>query len=192
MESVLGEAMAKGEAGDLWVFGYGSLMWRPGFTFEESHSARLHGYHRALCVWSWVHRGVKARPGLVMGLDRGGACIGRAYRVAAPRRDAVVAYLDARERATPVYVHRWRPVTLPDGRRPNALFYGVDRRHPQFAGDLPDEVAVETVLNGVGISGANPDYLENMVEHLEEAGVRDPHLIRLRALVRARRAAASQ
>ena len=182
--------MTEDEAGDLWVFGYGSLMWRPGFAFAESHPARLHGYHRALCVWSWVHRGTQARPGLVMGLDRGGACTGRAYRVPAAERDEVVAYLDARERATPVYVHRWRPVTLPDGRRPAALFYGVDRRHPQFAGDLPDEVAVETVLHGVGISGANPDYLENMVAHLDEAGVHDPHLARLLALVRARRAAA--
>ena len=172
---------------DLWVFGYGSLMWRPGFAFEESHPARLHGYHRALCVWSWVHRGTRARPGLVMGLDRGGACTGRAWRVAAAKRDAALAYLDARERATPVYVHRWRPVTLADGRRPTALFYGVDRRHPQFAGELPDHVAVATVLRGVGISGANPDYLEDAVTHLEQAGVRDPHLLRLHAFVRERR-----
>ena len=182
--------MGEGGTDDLWVFGYGSLMWRPGFGHLESHPARLHGRRRALCVWSWVHRGTQARPGLVMGLLPGGACIGRAYRVAAAEREAAIAYLDARERATPVYVQTWRPVLLPDGRRPLALFYGVDRRHPQFAGDLPDETAVETVLDGVGISGDNPEYLENMVAHLEEAGVHDPALSRLLALVRARRAAA--
>lgn len=175
---------------DLWVFGYGSLMWRPGFAHKEAQPARLAGQRRALCVWSWVHRGTPERPGLVMGLMPGGACVGRAYRVDAAAREAVIAYLDARERATPVYVHRWGAVTLADGRRPTALFYGVDRRHPQFAGALADDVAVETVLRGVGMSGANPEYLENMVAHLAEAGVRDPRLSRLLALVRARRAAA--
>lgn len=175
---------------EFWVFGYGSLMWRPGFDHLEAQPARLHGRRRALCVWSWVHRGTPERPGLVMGLMPGGACLGRAYRVPGAARDEVIAYLDARERATPVYVQSWGAVTLADGRRPTALFYGVDRRHPQFAGDLPDDVAVEAILRGVGVSGANPEYLENMVAHLTDGGVHDPTLVRLLRLVRARRAAA--
>nr|MCU0831318.1 gamma-glutamylcyclotransferase [Rhizobiaceae bacterium] len=92
--------------GDLWVFGYGSLMWRPGFVHEEALPARLTGYHRALCVRSLVHRGTPERPGLVLGLDKGGSCKGIAFRVTADRRDAVVDYLRARELVTNVYRER--------------------------------------------------------------------------------------
>src|SRR5438309_11601760 len=88
--------------GDLWVFGYGSLMWRPGFEFIEQVPARLIGEHRALCVYSFVHRGTPEKPGLVLGLDRGGACRGVAFRVAEKHRATTVAYLRAREQVTSV------------------------------------------------------------------------------------------
>jgi len=82
--------------GDFWVFGYGSLMWRPGFAHVDAQRARLFGYRRALCIYSFVHRGTPARPGLVLGLDRGGSCVGMAVRVAGPSREAGIAHLRQR------------------------------------------------------------------------------------------------
>jgi cation transport protein ChaC len=170
---------------EFWVFGYGSLMWRPGFAFEAQARARLHGHHRRLCVYSWVHRGTQARPGLVLGLDRGGSCIGTAYAVAEKDRDAVMAYLRAREQPTAVYVEVARPVRLEDGsgRTVEALCYVADRAHAQYAGALPVERLAEIVLRGVGASGANPEYVANTVAHLDEAGIADPVLRAVHARV---------
>ena len=103
-------SMKKGgtkDSGDIWVFGYGSLMWRPDFPHVETRPARLRGYHRALCVLSTRYRGTKARPGLVLGLDRGGSCVGRAFRVAARDADRVLAILHEREMLNRVYNPRW-------------------------------------------------------------------------------------
>src|SRR3954467_3077889 len=124
--------------GDLWVFGYGSLMWRPGFDFIEQVPARLIGEHRALCVYSFDHRGTPEKPGLVLGLDRGGACRGIAFRVAASRREATIAYLREREQTTHVYREVMRSVWLEDDarRRVSAMAYVVDRGHVQYAGRL--------------------------------------------------------
>ena len=161
-----------------WVFGYGSLMWRPGFVFEEEHPARLRGAHRSLCVYSHVHRGTAERPGLVLGLDRGGSCRGVAFRVAPQRWDETLAYLRAREQATSVYIEAMRPVTLL-GAAPRvipALCYLVDRRHPQYAGALTLEAQFDLVMQGEGRSGRNVDYVLATVEHLAELGVDDPEL----------------
>src|SRR6201996_8634432 len=103
---------AEQDSGDLWVFGYGSLMWRPGFAFLERVPARLIGMHRALCVYSFVHRGTPERPGLVLGLDRGGMCRGIAYRVAAAGRTADGAFVRAREQVTAVYRETMRRIEL--------------------------------------------------------------------------------
>jgi cation transport protein ChaC len=163
---------------DLWVFGYGSLMWRPGFVFEEAVPGVLHGAHRSLCIYSWVHRGTQDRPGLVLGLDRGGACRGMAFRVAAHRRDEVIAYLRAREQATLVYLEAERRVRLANEARRlvPAVTYLVDRNHEQYAGVLPLERQVDIVRGAVGQSGANPDYVLNTVSHLRELNIHDAGL----------------
>lgn len=164
------------ECGDLWVFGYGSLMWRPGFAFVERRGAHLHGYHRALCIFSHVHRGTPEMPGLVLGLDRGGRCRGVAFRVAAEHAGATVDYLRAREQATSVYLERQVKVRLDDGREVGALTYVADRRHGQYAGRLPLDDLLRLIHQGVGISGANPDYVRATHEQLIELGVSDPVL----------------
>jgi len=166
------------QSGDLWVFGYGSLMWRPGFDFLERVPARLIGLHRSLCVYSHVHRGTPERPGLVLGLDRGGACRGMAFRVAAALRDETIAYLREREQATSVYLEVERVVTLekPGDPRVRALTYIVDRGHTQYAGRLPLDQQLHIVRQGHGHSGANPDYVTNTVKAIEDLGFRDPDL----------------
>lgn len=170
---------AAGGPADLWVFGYGSLMWRPGFPFVERRHARLNGYHRALCVYSHVHRGTPERPGLVLGLDRGGRCHGVAFRVEAPEAEATIRYLREREQVTAVYLERRLKVSLDDGRAVPAVAYVVDRAHPQYAGRLPERDLVRLVRQGKGISGANPDYVRSTYEHLLAMGVTDPTLARI-------------
>ncbi len=166
------------DSSDLWVFGYGSLMWRPGFPHVESVPARLAGAHRALCVYSWVHRGTEAQPGLVLGLDRGGSCRGVAYRVAAADRDQVIAYLREREMVTAVYHEAWRTIRLDRPGQPSvtALTFVVDRDHVQYAGVLPREVLLDHVRRGVGQSGANADYVINTAGHIRALDFEDPVL----------------
>ena len=159
--------------GDFWVFGYGSLMWRPGFAHVETMRAHLHGFRRSLCVYSWVHRGTEQRPGLVLGLDRGGSCIGLAFRVPTDLREEVVGYLRERELVTSVYMERTLPVRLANGTTVEALCYIVDRQHRQYAGRLSERDAAAVVHGGVGVSGRNEDYVFSTVEHLRALGIRD-------------------
>jgi cation transport protein ChaC len=168
-------------AEDLWVFGYGSLMWRPGFDFRERIEARLTGAHRALCVYSFVHRGTPERPGLVLGLDRGGACQGIAFRVAAADRARTVAYLRSREQVTGVYRESVRRISLksePERQVP-ALCYVVDRSHVQYAGRLPLVEQLHHIRQGHGQSGPNRDYVIATVAAMEALGMRqsDLHLL---------------
>jgi len=157
---------------DIWIFGYGSLMWRPGFSYLEARPARLHGFHRSFCVYSWHHRGTRERPGLVLGLDRGGSCLGRAFRVAAADADAVVAYLDEREMVTSVYRPIQHLVRLPD-EMVTARAYVVDRGHPQYAGKLSLEDQARCIDGARGVSGINTEYLASTVAHLHEMGIND-------------------
>ena len=174
---------AERESGDLWVFGYGSLMWRPGFAYVERVSARLVGLHRALCVYSFVHRGTPERPGLVLGLDRGGMCRGIAYRVAAAARLATIDYLRAREQVTTVYLETMRQIELEDRerRRVRALCYIVDRSHVQYAGRLSLAESLHHIRQGHGKSGPNRDYVLETVSALEALGYREGDLHRLAA-----------
>jgi glutathione-specific gamma-glutamylcyclotransferase len=166
---------------DLWVFGYGSLMWRPGFPYLEARVARLSGAHRALCVYSWVHRGTVERPGLVLGLDRGGNCRGIAFRVSGEAREGVIAYLREREQVTAVYLERMRPIRFADGAEATALAYLVDRNHRQYAGKLDEEAQFRLVAEATGQSGANRDYVISTAAHLAELGMPDARLSRLAA-----------
>ena len=163
---------------DLWVFGYGSLMWRPGFDFIERREARLIGAHRSLCVYSFVHRGTPERPGLVLGLDQGGACRGIAYRVAAAHRADTIRYLRAREQVTMIYRECLRRVWLDsEPKRPeSALCYMVDRGHPQYAGRLTLDQQLHHVRGNHGQSGANRDYVIETVAELEAIGYRETDL----------------
>ena len=172
--------------GDLWVFGYGSLMWRPGFDFVEQAPARLIGEHRALCVFSWDHRGTPEKPGLVLGLDRGGACRGIAFKVEAAKRAATIAYLREREQTTGVYHEVMRSVWLDNDARErvSALAYVVDRGHVQYAGRLSLQEQLHFVRQGHGRSGANRDYVLLTVEAIEAEGFRDPQLHQLATMLR--------
>jgi cation transport protein ChaC len=161
---------------EFWVFGYGSLMWNPGFPYEERQTARLAGYRRALCVRSYVHRGTEERPGLVLGLDRGGSCKGVAFRVAAPDWPETLGYLRERELVTSVYLERSVRLALDDGRQVSGLAYVIDRTHTQYAGAVSVEEAARIVHAAVGRSGANPAYVVNTVEHMRELGIRDQWL----------------
>jgi cation transport protein ChaC len=163
---------------DLWVFGYGSLMWQPGFEFVEQVPARLIGEHRALCVYSFDHRGTPEKPGLVLGLDRGGACRGIAFRVAARRRSDTVDYLRGREQTTHVYREVMRSVWLENEarQRVSALAYVVDRGHVQYAGRLALAEQLRYVRQGHGRSGNNRDYVLSTVKSIEAQGFRDPQL----------------
>ncbi|MFP5077342.1 gamma-glutamylcyclotransferase [Rhizobium sp. YIM 134829] len=167
------EETAEQEGGNLWVFGYGSLMWNPGFAHRSVQAATTFGYRRALCVRSYVHRGTEERPGLVLGLDRGGSCRGMAFEVEAADRAAVVAYLRERELVTHVYKERLLPVMLADGRRVPALGYVIDRAHVQYAGALKAEEAALIVADARGRSGENVDYVQNTLEHLRAMNIRD-------------------
>lgn len=159
-----------------WVFGYGSLMWNPGFPHAAFETATLEGWHRALCVYSWHYRGTPERPGLVMGLAAGGRCVGRAIGFERPHEADVLAYLDRREQTNYVYDRREVRVRLASGPTVPAWAYIARTDHPQFAGDLPEGEVLRHVLEGHGIGGACTDYVRATVAHLVEMGIAEPRL----------------
>jgi len=167
------------------VFGYGSLMWRPGFAFVERQAAVLHGRRRAFCIYSVHHRGTPERPGLVLGLAPGGAVRGAAFRVAETEWPQVYAYLKEREQPTETYVETEVFVRLADGRRAPTLAFLSDTGHPQWAGALDFEAQARLIAGAQGLSGRNIDYLSDLVEHLRHDGVRDRGMERLLARVEA-------
>lgn len=169
---------------DLWIFGYGSLMWRPGFAYVEAVRARLTGYRRCFCLYTTNHRGTPARPGLVLGLDRGGVCDGVAYRVEAEHARATVDYLRVREQANGVYREAHLPVALQDERKREVLAqaYIVERAHPGYVGALPLIQQARLIRGARGKSGNNLDYLINTLAHLDTLGIDEPELRRVMTL----------
>ncbi|MCA3630235.1 MAG: gamma-glutamylcyclotransferase [Methylobacterium sp.] len=158
---------------EFWVFGYASLMWKPGFEFEERRRGILRGFHRSLCVYSNRHRGTAERPGLVMGLDRGGSCRGMAFRIAREKVEATHAYLTEREQINRVYFEVYPRVRLEDGRAIRALAYVVDRNHVQYAGRLAHAEILRLIAQGHGQSGACRDYVLNTLRSMAEIGMTD-------------------
>ncbi|GHA26018.1 gamma-glutamylcyclotransferase [Devosia pacifica] len=156
-----------------WVFGYGSLIWNPGFQFVEQQQALLNGAHRSLCIHSHRHRGTVEQPGLVFGLARGGSCRGMAFAVADDDWAEVREYLREREQVTGVYREAWRPLRLADGNTVEGLAFLVDVKHEQYAGRLPLESQLKIVSGAIGASGPNVDYVLNTAEHLRALGIAD-------------------
>lgn len=159
-------------SGDFWVFGYGSLMWHPGFPYEARHTARVYGYHRRFCVWSVHYRGSPESPGLVLGLDRGGSCRGIAYQV--PARDAAEtqAYLREREMISQVYRPLLVPLRLPDQQTVQALTFVSRAGHPQFAPPQPLERVTDIIAGASGKGGCNRSYVLNTAAELAKMGIR--------------------
>lgn len=156
-----------------YVFGYGSLIWNPGFTYLSADKALLRGAHRSLSIYSHRHRGTPDRPGLVFGLSRGGAVLGVAFEIAPDNWDRVFAYLEDREQDRGVYRSVWRRVTLASGRDVRALTFVVDETHPQFAGRLSVTDQLALIRAGTGEAGPNTEYVRNTARHLLSLGIRD-------------------
>lgn len=171
----------------MWVFGYGSLLWNPGFEVVESVIGTMPGYGRSFCMRSIHHRGTIAHPGLVLALDEqpGQACEGMALAVKAGQEDATLNYLRERELISSAYVEKRLRVHLQDGRDVDAVVYVIDEAHEQYCGDLPLEDQAQIIAHAVGGRGPNTEYLYNTADHLVSVGLHDPALTWLAQRVRA-------
>lgn len=172
--------------GRLWVFGYGSLIWNPGFPVADRQIARLDGWHRSFCMRSIHHRGSVEAPGLVLALDRqeGARCDGVAFAVEAGQEEAAIAVLRDRELVSSAYLEVSLPVTLRRGGQVTALVYVIDPDHDQYCGGLPPEEQARIIARSVGGRGSNRDYLFSTADHLSSLGICDPDLAWLAARVR--------
>lgn len=173
----------------LWLFGYGSLIWRPEIEFAERRVATVRGWHRRFCLWQWRFRGTPDRPGLMLALDRGGACKGVAYRIAGPDIRTALAPVWRREMRGRGYLPRWVRAETAAG-PVRALTFVVNRRGERYAGRLSEAEAAAYIAQACGHAGPSASYLLATVAACEELGIRDPHLWRLQELVAARMAAA--
>ncbi len=163
----------------LWVFGYGSLIWKPEFAFEAREAARISGYHRRLCLRSVTYRGTRDCPGIVAGLDRGGSCLGMAYRIAAAEVPLVFGQLWEREMFLGSYRPTWLQARLLGGAPVGALAFVVRRDAVNYGGHLSEDELVGILVSARGSKGSSLEYLQRTVAALHEAGLRDPHLERL-------------
>src|SRR5471030_834869 len=168
---------------DIWIFGYGSLMWNPGFAHDAIEPALLRGWHRSFCVYSHRYRGTPERPGLVLGLDRGGACRGTAIRIPGGETAGALAYLWEREMVGGVYDFRPIRVVTAHG-KVDAHAFTVRRSHPGYAGRLAPEETARLILQGIGGRGHCREYLANTVRQLECLGLVDGPLHVLEELVK--------
>jgi cation transport protein ChaC len=164
----------------VWIFAYGSLIWNPDLVFDRRLTARVHGYHRRLCLWSRINRGTPECPGLVAGLDRGGSCAGVVYRIPAAEVQAQFERLWEREMFMGSYAPRWLQAHAVDGSRVSALAFVVRHDVSNYAGRLSEAEILDVFRRGsCGRFGTSLDYLVNTVRSLHEHGLRDPHFERL-------------
>ena len=170
---------------DLWVFGYGSLLWRPGFEFVERRVATLRGFNRSFCMSSVHYRGTHADPGLVLALDPDlkGECHGVGFRVVPELAADTMAYLRERELISSAYVEQTHSITFHGGGMTEAVCYVMDQSHEQYVGGLSIEEQAGIIAKATGSAGPNDEYLFNTVAHLVELGISDPDLERLVTLV---------
>jgi cation transport protein ChaC len=184
----LAERDAKGR--DVWVFAYGSLLWNPDFPFVEKRIGTIRGYHRRFCLWQWRHRGTRARPNLMLALDRGGCCKGVLYRVAAPDVRSKLAGVWRRELIGDAYRPRWLWAETAEGPVESVAFV-INRDGERYAGRLPEEKVAEFMAAACGHTGPGAEYLLETVTALEAAGLRDAMLWRMQSMVAERLIAAT-
>jgi cation transport protein ChaC len=163
------------EDGDVWVFGYGSLIWNPAFHHTEKRRGRIYGYHRTYCIWTHLGRGTPDNPGLMLSLDRGGSCCGAAFRIVPDKLEEELSILWAREMVLDSYVPTWVTVHTSDG-PVNGLTFTIDRNHQRYVGRLPPDVVAGHLATAEGYLGSSAEYLENTVVHLAELGIHDATL----------------
>ena len=170
---------------ELWVFGYGSLLWRPGFEYVERRVATLLGFNRSFCMSSVHYRGTHAAPGLVLALDpdQSGKCQGVGFKVVPEMADETMAYLRERELISSAYVEQRHAITFNDGVKADAVCYVMDQSHEQYVGGLSLSAQATIIAHAVGPAGPNDEYLFNTVTHLVELGISDPDLEHLVELV---------
>ena len=172
--------------GDLWFFGYGSLMWNPAIRHEERAVATIRGWHRSFCLWTPLSRGTAERPGLILGLDRGGACRGVAYRIARSRMRTELTALWQREMADRSYIARWVKADAGGHGTISCLTFVMDRKHPRYAGKVPPDDAARVIAQAEGRMGRNADYLAACLASLRSDGIREGTLRDLHRRVRER------
>lgn len=162
----------------LWVFGYGSLVWNPGFAWSARHRAVLAGFRRSFCMLSIHHRGTEDQPGLVLALDasEGAECHGLAFEIPAEIADETLEYLRARELISAAYLEQVHPLRLEDGREVAAVVYVIDRAHRQYCGGMPLEDQAQRIARAVGGRGPNCEYLHQTAAHLAALGLPDAEL----------------
>lgn len=178
MRRSLNDTLAQVPAGDVWVFAYGSLIWNPLFPFAEKRLARVYGHHRSFCLWSRVGRGTPQRPGLVLGLDRGGRCEGLAYRIAAEHVRDELLLLWRREMVTGSYVPSWIKARTPHGAI-RALAFVMNHASPAYAGQLAPAESARCIASAAGLHGRCAEYLINTLSGLREHGIEDDCLIEI-------------
>jgi glutathione-specific gamma-glutamylcyclotransferase len=168
---------------DLWVFGYGSLIWRPDFDYAERRAAKVHGWHRALKMWSRINRGTPECPGLVFGMLSGGSCRGMVFRVDKAHARQVMINLWQREMITAVYDPRWLTCHTPQG-PVSALAFTLSRKSPNHTGELPDHEYCRIFEQASGRYGTTRDYAQATYDELRKHGIHDQALGRLIALAK--------